>query len=367
MPATCAAKDSRDHVLTETAGAENEFIPPNISKVFRGVVLMEDHGDGGGRLVTQLGDPTAGEIHRFLEERRLPRWPDSSEQPGNSLDSPSDMLPASGSRIVIPSVLPQGSSRVRRYHAIACLSLVLASGCASEPAPAPEPATTRLLSSNGVRAAIEAVQPQIEATLGIRLSAEFSTATGLKRKIDGGEPFDVAILTPPLIDDLVSQGKAMAEGRVDIARVGVGVGAPAAAPRSDVSTPEALKKTILDAKMVAYTAEGQSRATVDKALAQLGLTETVAAKSMVTGPGEGPGAVAAGKADLVMTLISEILVPGVQLLGPFPPEMQNYIVFTAARSPQTKNAESAAALLRFLAGPEVAEALKTHALEPMTK
>jgi len=268
---------------------------------------------------------------------------------------------------VISSPVPQRSSRLHRYPAVACLLLVLNSACASEPTPAPEPTPLRLLSSNGVRAAIEAVQPQIEAALGIRLSAEFSTATGLKRKIDGGEPFDVAILTPPLIDDLVSQGKATAEGRVDVARVGVGVGAPAAAPRSDVSTPEALKKTILDAKMVAYTAEGQSRATVDKALAQLGLTETVAAKSMVTGPGEGPGAVAAGKADLVMTLISEILVPGVQLLGPFPPEMQTYIVFTAARSPQAKNAESAVALLRYLAGPEVAASMKKHALEPMAK
>jgi molybdate transport system substrate-binding protein len=218
-----------------------------------------------------------------------------------------------------------------------------------------------------VRAAIEAVQPQIEAAIGVRLSAEFSTATALKRQIDGGEPYDVAILTPALVDDLVTQGKAVADSRADLARVGVGVGAREGAPRSDVSTPEALRRTLLNARVVAYTAEGQSRTTVDKGLARLGIAEAVAAKSMLTGPGEGPGAVAAGKADLVMTLISEILIPGVQLLGPFPAEMQNYIVFTAVRSPSAKNVDGANALLRYLAGPEAAGALRAHALEPSTR
>jgi len=249
---------------------------------------------------------------------------------------------------------------------LAIVAVLLANGaCAGVQEPAPESTTLRLLSSNGVRAAIEAVQPQLETATGLRLSSEFSTAAALKRKIDAGEPFDVAILTPALVDDLVAQGRAVAESRSDLARVGVGVGAREGAPRSDVSTPEALKQTLLDAKVVAYTAEGQSRATVNKAMSQLGIAAEVDAKSMLTGPGEGPGAVAAGKADLVMTLISEILIPGVQLLGPFPPEMQNYIVFTAVRSPNANNVEGANTLLRYLMGPEVAAAMKVHALEPI--
>jgi molybdate transport system substrate-binding protein len=258
-------------------------------------------------------------------------------------------------------------SRTGQLHAVAAIFLLAGGGCAAGPGPATEAAPLRLLSSNGVRAAIEAAQPQIEMALGLRLSAEFSTATALKRRIDAGEPFDVTILTPALIDDLVTQNKAVADSRADLARVGVGVGARDGAPRSDVSTPEALKRTLLDAKVVAYTAEGQSRATVDRALAQLGIVDIVAAKSMLTGPGEGPRAVAAGKADLVMTLISEILIPGVQLLGPFPAEMQNYIVFTAARSPNARSAEAANALLRYLAGPDAAEILKAHALEPIAR
>jgi molybdate transport system substrate-binding protein len=259
-----------------------------------------------------------------------------------------------------------GRTILSRSRHLATVALLLTTGaCAGVQEPVPESTPLRLLSSNGVRAAIEAVQPQMEMATGLPLSAEFSTAAALKRKIDAGEPFDVAILTPALVDDLVAQGRAVAESRSDLARVGVGVGAREGAPRSDVSTPDALKRTLLDAKVVAYTAEGQSRATVNKALAQLGITAEVDAKSMLTGPGEGPGAVAAGKADLVMTLISEILIPGVQLLGPFPPEMQNYVVFTAVRSPNAKNVEGANTLLRYLTGPEVADAMKTHALEPI--
>jgi len=259
-----------------------------------------------------------------------------------------------------------GRTILSRLRHLATVALLLTAGaCAGIQEPVPESTPLRLLSSNGVRAAIEAVQPKMEMATGLRLSAKFSTAAALKRNIDTGEPFDVAILTPALVDDLVAQGRAVADSRSDLARVGVGVGAREGAPRSDVSTPDALKRTLLDAKVVAYTAEGQSRATVNKALAQLGITAEVDAKSMLTGPGEGPGAVAAGKADLVMTLISEILIPGVQLLGPFPPEMQNYIVFTAVRSPNAKNVEGANTLLRYLTGPEVADAMKAHALEPI--
>ena len=259
-----------------------------------------------------------------------------------------------------------GRTILLRSRHLATVALLLTTGaCAGVQEPVPESTPLRLLSSNGVRPAIEAVQPQLEMATRIRLSAEFSTAAALKRRIDAGEPFDVAILTPALVDDLVAQGRAVAESRSDLARVGVGVGAREGAPRSDVSTPEALKQTLLDAKVVAYTAEGQSRATVNKAMSQLGIAAEVDAKSMLTGPGEGPGAVAAGKADLVMTLISEILIPGVQLLGPFPPEMQNYIVFTAVRSPNARNVEGADSLLRYLTGPEMAGAMKTHALEPI--
>jgi ABC-type molybdate transport system substrate-binding protein len=119
------------------------------------------------------------------------------------------------------------------------ISIALLCGACAEQAPPSDPAPVRLLSSNGVRAAIEAIQPQIEKTANVRLVPTFSTAAALKRQIDAGEAFDIAILTPVLIDDLVMQGKIAADSRADLARVGVGVGAREGAPRSDVSTPPA--------------------------------------------------------------------------------------------------------------------------------
>jgi molybdate transport system substrate-binding protein len=239
-------------------------------------------------------------------------------------------------------------------------------GCQSAAAPAPPaPPAVRVLSSNGVRSAVEAMKPDLERAVGHPLSIEFSTSAAFKTRIEGGEAFDVAILTPALIDDLVKQGKVAGDSRTDIGRVGVGVGAKAGAPKADVSTPEALKKTLLNAKSVSFTAEGASRPIMDQAFERLGITAAMTPKYVPKGPGEGPGAVAAGEAELVVTLASEIApVPGVQLLGMFPPEVQGYISFAAGRSANAKNPEAATAFLRQLSEPAVRTALKANLIEP---
>ncbi|MBF8301096.1 MAG: molybdenum transporter substrate-binding protein, partial [Acidobacteria bacterium] len=218
--------------------------------------------------------------------------------------------------------------------------------------------------SNGVKSVIEALQPEIERAIGHSLSIEFSTAASLKTKIETGEAFDVAILTPPLIDDLIAQGKVAADSRVDIARAGVGVGARQGAPAADVGTSGALKGTLLKASSVAFTADGQSRITIDRAFDRLGIAEAMRPKIILKGPGEAPGAVAAGEAELVLTLMSEILpVPGLQLLGPLPSDLQGYVSFTAGRGVTATDANAATALLRHLSGPAVAAALKAHGLD----
>lgn len=251
---------------------------------------------------------------------------------------------------------------------ISCFSiaalLVAAPGCSSTPEAPPAAAAVRVLSSNGVRSAIEAMQPEIERAIGHPLSIEFSTAASLKTKIEGGEAFDVAILTPALVDELIVQGKVAADSRVDVARVGVGVGIREGAPAFDVSTSAALKSALLKVTSVAFTADGQSRLTIDRAFTHLGIAEAMRPKLLLKGPGEAPAAVAAGEAELVLTLMSEILpVPGLTLLGPLPADVQGYVSFTAGRSPNAKEADAASAFLRHLSEPAVAAALKTHGLE----
>jgi len=243
------------------------------------------------------------------------------------------------------------------------LLLGLATACArNEPPPPPEP--LRVLSSNGVRAVVEALQPEIERTIGRPLAIEFSTATGLKERIEKGAAFDVAILTPAMIHDLASHQLIVAESEANIARTGVGIGAREGAPRADVTTAEALKTVLLNAKSVAFTEAGQSRSIIDTTYTRLGIAEAMKAKTILKGPGESPEAVARGEAELVLTLVSEIVpVQGIQLLGPLPTELQGYVSFAGGRSPTARDAAAADAVLRYLAGPAAEPALKANGME----
>lgn len=222
----------------------------------------------------------------------------------------------------------------------------------------------RVLSSNGVKAVVESLQPDTEQAVGTSLSIEFSTASSLKRNIEEGEPFDVVILTPTLIADLVDQDLVVGESRVDFARAGVGVGARPNTGSRDVSTPDALRGTLLAAESVAFTADGQIRITIDAAFAELGIADAMREKTLLMGPGQAPSAVAAGEAELVMTLVSEILpVPGLELVGAFPAEVQAYVSFAAGRSDTASDAQAADALLECLSGADFAAALAINGME----
>jgi molybdate transport system substrate-binding protein len=230
-----------------------------------------------------------------------------------------------------------------------------------------QPATPplRVLSSNGVRAVVEALVPDLEVATGRKLNIEFSTAASLKTRIANGEPFDVAILTPALIDALVGEHKIVAASRQNFARAGVGVGVRAGAPKPDVGTLDGLKRTLLAAKSVTFTADGQSRLAIDRAFERLGIVADMRPKTLLKGPGEPPHAVAAGEAEVVLTLVSEILpVAGVQLVGPLPQEVQSYVSFTAGRSAVAQDPAGADALLRYLASPKALAELGAHGMEP---
>src|SRR4051794_26905772 len=110
----------------------------------------------------------------------------------------------------------------------------------------------KILSSVGMKAIMEELGPQFERTTGHKLVMNFGIANVLKRQIDAGEPFDVAILTPPLIDELVKANKIAAGTRADIVRIGIGVAIRAGAPKPDISTTEAFKSALLNAKSITF-------------------------------------------------------------------------------------------------------------------
>jgi molybdate transport system substrate-binding protein len=246
---------------------------------------------------------------------------------------------------------------------IAGIALLFAQG-----APAQAPAV-RVLASNGVQGALNDAIPQCQRAIGHPLTVEFGTTATLKPRIEGGEAFDFTILTSEAIDALIKEGKVAADSRANVARVGIGIGIRAGASKLDVSTPEALKKTLLNAKSITYAAAGASRPPTDKMLATMGIADALKSKTLLlAGAEETSAAVRDAKAEILITLISEIVsAKGLELAGPLPKEFQTYVGFAAGASPNAKNSEAAKAAVKFLTGPKAAAAYKAKGMEPASK
>ena len=224
--------------------------------------------------------------------------------------------------------------------------------------------TVRALVSNGMKGAMEELQPQCERAIGHPLTLQFSSTAALKKRIQDGEAFDLTIITDEAVNDLVKQGKLASSTAV--ARSELGIGIRAGVTKPDIRTVDALKRALGDAKSITYPQDGASRGDIEKMFERLGIAAEVAPK-IILAPGSGPAteSVAAGKAALVITLFSEIVpVPGVEILGPLPGEFHSNVRFSAAISRTSQSVETGKALIAFLAGPKAASVFKAKGLEP---
>jgi molybdate transport system substrate-binding protein len=228
-----------------------------------------------------------------------------------------------------------------------------------------EAAEIRVLCSNGLRAVVETLAPEFEKASGHRLSVDFSSTATLTKRIQSGEAFDVTLLTIDAVDVLVEAGRLAPETRVELARSGIGVGYRSGGSRPDVSSPEALRQSLLRARSIVYTRDGASRPHIDRMLDSLGIAAAVGSRTSLLGPGEGPAWVARGQAEIVMTLVSEILpVAGVELAGPFPERFQSYLTFAAAASAVTAEAGAVQSFVTFLTRADNAVAYRKQGMEP---
>jgi len=227
-------------------------------------------------------------------------------------------------------------------------------------------APLRVLVSNGVREVVQDLQPQCERAIGHPLAIQLGSTTAIQNKIAAGEQFDVALLTTEAIGDLIKEGKVAAHSRTDMARCGIGVGVRAGAAKPDIRTPEGLKRALRETKSISYAQDGASRVFIEQMVERMGITADVQPKTILTQGSVAAGEnVAAGKAAIVMTLISEILpMPGVELVGPVPMEFQSYVNFAAGINAKAANADAAQALIRFLTGPKAAAVYKAKGMEP---
>jgi len=248
-------------------------------------------------------------------------------------------------------------------HTTRAAAIAAAMAVFSLPASA-QNAPVRVFASNGVKAVIEELKPQCERAIGHPLAIQFGSTTDLLQKIDAGEPFDLTMLTADAIDQLIKSGK-VASKAAPLARCGVGVGIRTGAPKPEFGTPEAMKRALLKAKSVTYAEDGASRGFVEKMEERLGIVSEIKAKTILThGSGAATANVADGKAEIVLTLASEILpVHGIELAGPLPDALQGYINFAAGIGANAKNAESAKAMIQFLTGPSAAPVYKAKGME----
>ena len=227
-------------------------------------------------------------------------------------------------------------------------------------------ADLRVFTSDGMKPAVEALVPRIEHSIGRKLAPQFDSSKTLRDKLLSGAPFDVAILTSDVIDDLIKQGKIAAATRKEIARTGMGIGIRAGAAKPDFSTPEALKRTLLKAKSISFNPSGASQVHIYAMFARLGITEDVKPKLILDPVAGAPqNNVAEGKAELVITLIPEIkFFPGIELAGPLPGDLQSYISFSAGIATSSHNADAAKALIKYITSPAAVPTMRAKEVEP---
>jgi molybdate transport system substrate-binding protein len=254
-------------------------------------------------------------------------------------------------------------------RAIAAIAATTCGLClAPQPAAAQNASPTaalRVLVSNGMKGAIEELQPQIEKAIGRPLAIQFGSTASLKARIEMGEAFDATIITTEAIGDLIKQGTLTSASRTDVGRSELGIGIRAGARKPDIRTPAALKQTLQETASITYPRDGASRQYIEKMFERMGIAADMKPK-VILAPGSGPAteSVAAGKAAMVITLFSEIVpVRGVEILGPLPGEYRSDIRFAAATSATSKNAEAAQALIAFLSGAKAAPILKAKGID----
>ena len=225
-----------------------------------------------------------------------------------------------------------------------------------------EAAEIKVLSTVGMQPATPELFAQFEAATGHRVVVTYGLAAVLKTKFIEGAPADVVILTAPIIDDLAKQGKVVGGSKKDIARSGVGIAVKAGAPKPDISTPDTLKATVLAAKSIGYSREGASGVAFARALERLGIADQVTAKYKDTGTKAGE-MVAGGDIELAAAQIPELMaVPGVDVIGPLPAEVQTVTVFAVGLATTAQDSAAAKALIDFLAGPHAAPVYKAKGL-----
>ncbi len=229
-------------------------------------------------------------------------------------------------------------------------------------------AVVKILSTHAVEEVLRELAPSFERACGARLVIDYDPANALKRRIEDGAAFDVAIVTRPVIDALAKQGKVAGESCVDIGRSGLGVAVRRGAARPDVTSIEAFTHALLAARSVVRSREGTSGLYFESLLTRLGIADAMRGKIVLGGSGRIAELVARGEAEMAVQQSPELLpVKGVDIAGPLPDELQLYTVFSAGVGADCKVKAAAKAYIQALTEPASSALFKAKGLEPVPR
>ena len=231
--------------------------------------------------------------------------------------------------------------------------------------PATQADEIRVMASAAMKEAYLELVPAFEQASGHKVITIWAGGVDIAKRIKAGEVVDLVLLARPAVDELVRAGKLAADGRVDLARSGVGVAVRAGAPKPDISSAESLKRALLAAKSIAYSS-GPSGAHIAALIERMGIGDAVKSRVMQTMPGKPVGhLVARGEAEIGFQQVSELLpIAGIDFLGPLPAEAQEITVFAGGLHAAAAAPAAARSLMKFLSAPAAAAVLRKKGMEP---
>jgi molybdate transport system substrate-binding protein len=230
----------------------------------------------------------------------------------------------------------------------------------------------RVMISGGLTAAFNTLVPEFERVTGNKVLTAYgpsmgTTVNAIPIRLERGEPADVLIMVGYALGDIVRQGKVIADSRVDLVKSPIGIAVRLGAPRPDISSADAVRRALLAAKSIAYSDSASGVYVSTEMFQRLGIADAMKDKAKKIPATPVAEIVARGDAEIGFQQISEMLpVPGVDIVGPLPADLQKITVFSAGIATASKEPDAGKALIKFLASPAASAALIKSGLEPIS-
>lgn len=245
------------------------------------------------------------------------------------------------------------------------VAILLSAAFIMTPAASLQATELKVIAGGSMTASMNALAAPFEKATGHKLSIHFDSTPNIIARVNSGTPFDVVVVPVDVFKDAAAKARFAPGPTVDIARVGYGVIVRAGAPKPDISTPDAFKKAMLEAPSIAFLPASAAGAYITKVFERLGIAEEMKAKTKaLAAPGQIAPAVAKGEAELGVFLMNVLVAPGVELVGLFPGDLQQELVFTSAVAADTKEADAAKALIDYLKTQEATAIIKAAGMTP---